>query len=400
MSSIITNRSALQALQSMNAASTELVATQQRVATGLRVTGPRDNAAIYGIAQSMRAEVSGWEAANRSLNRGLSVLGVAVNGAQTISDLLIDLKTTAVAYADDSLGENSRSLLFEDMQALLRQINHVAGTSEFDGINLLSPVFDPPVSLPAPLVGPVADLSFSVPMAREPGLVTVDFTWLNAISFPEMHLEGAGLNDRASAQYGAGSTRYWSQDWSQTFRYGNWGDLDDVGPASLDFTFHAEPHPPLPDPPPPAPPLPPDPFGVIMEGLTFTPIRTKESVIGNAQGSAVDLKYRPLTTDWLELTNLASMSPRSILNLIDAAQAEVSSAASYFGGQQQALEASVAANRKLVDTLSSGIGNLVDADLAKESAKLQAQQVKQQLASQTLSIANREPQWILGLFKA
>jgi hypothetical protein len=207
MSSIITNRSALQALQSMNAASTELVATQQRVATGLRVTGPRDNAAIYGIAQSMRAEVSGWEAANRSLNRGLSVLGVAVNGAQTISDLLIDLKTTAVAYADDSLGENSRSLLFEDMQALLRQINHVAGTSEFDGINLLSPVFDPPVSLPAPLVGPVADLSFSVPMAREPGLVTVDFTWLNAISFPEMHLEGAGLNDRASAQYGAGSKR-------------------------------------------------------------------------------------------------------------------------------------------------------------------------------------------------
>jgi flagellin len=54
---------------------------------------------------------------------------------------------------------------------------------------------------------------------------------------------------------------------------------------------------------------------------------------------------------------------------------------------------------KLTDVLTAGVGNLVDADLAKESARLQALQVQQQLGAQALSIANQAPQIILSLFK-
>ncbi|MDI1365114.1 MAG: flagellin [bacterium] len=54
---------------------------------------------------------------------------------------------------------------------------------------------------------------------------------------------------------------------------------------------------------------------------------------------------------------------------------------------------------KLQDSLTAGVGNLVDADLAKESAKLQSLQTKQQLGVQALSIANQTPQSILSLFK-
>jgi flagellin len=54
---------------------------------------------------------------------------------------------------------------------------------------------------------------------------------------------------------------------------------------------------------------------------------------------------------------------------------------------------------KLMDELNNGVGNLVDADLAKESAKLQALQTKQQLGVQALSIANQAPQTILSLFR-
>ena len=49
--------------------------------------------------------------------------------------------------------------------------------------------------------------------------------------------------------------------------------------------------------------------------------------------------------------------------------------------------------------LNGGIGNLVDADLAKESARLQALQVQQQLGTQALSIANKAPQIVLSLFQ-
>jgi flagellin len=54
---------------------------------------------------------------------------------------------------------------------------------------------------------------------------------------------------------------------------------------------------------------------------------------------------------------------------------------------------------KLIDTLNTGIGNLVDADMAVESARLQSLQVKQQLGVQALSIANSQPQIILSLFR-
>ena len=55
--------------------------------------------------------------------------------------------------------------------------------------------------------------------------------------------------------------------------------------------------------------------------------------------------------------------------------------------------------QKLSDQLTTGVGNLVDADLARESARLQALQVQQQLGTQALSIANQAPQIILSLFK-
>ena len=52
----------------------------------------------------------------------------------------------------------------------------------------------------------------------------------------------------------------------------------------------------------------------------------------------------------------------------------------------------------LIDILNEGVGTLVDADMAQESAQLQALQIQQQLGVQALSIANAAPQTILGLF--
>jgi flagellin len=69
------------------------------------------------------------------------------------------------------------------------------------------------------------------------------------------------------------------------------------------------------------------------------------------------------------------------------------------GSQQKQLEGHSTFVGKLTDVLNTGVGNLVDADLAKESARLQALQVQQQLGAQALSIANSAPQIILSLFR-
>ena len=59
----------------------------------------------------------------------------------------------------------------------------------------------------------------------------------------------------------------------------------------------------------------------------------------------------------------------------------------------------VSYNSDKIDALNSGLGALVDADLAKESAQLQALQIRQQLGTQALSLANQAPQTLLSLFK-
>ena len=76
----------------------------------------------------------------------------------------------------------------------------------------------------------------------------------------------------------------------------------------------------------------------------------------------------------------------------------VSAALARLGTKSKSLETHANFVTKLSDTLEAGIGNLVDADLAKESAKLQALQTKQQLGVQALGIANQAPQILMSLF--
>ncbi|MBJ7486414.1 MULTISPECIES: flagellin [unclassified Brevundimonas] len=87
------------------------------------------------------------------------------------------------------------------------------------------------------------------------------------------------------------------------------------------------------------------------------------------------------------------------LGLVNASIDRVSAALGRLGTKSKALETHTTFVGKLSDALESGVGNLVDADLAKESAKLQSLQTKQQLGVQALGIANQTPQIILSLFR-
>jgi flagellin len=81
------------------------------------------------------------------------------------------------------------------------------------------------------------------------------------------------------------------------------------------------------------------------------------------------------------------------------AEANMKTVLSTLGSAARQLDGQLSFTSKLSDVVESGIGNLVDADLAKESAKLQGLQVKQQLGLQALSIANQAPQSVMSLFR-
>jgi flagellin len=108
-------------------------------------------------------------------------------------------------------------------------------------------------------------------------------------------------------------------------------------------------------------------------------------------GSIVTLASSSTISTQAKASTLVATIQTSLTN-VDAALAKLSAGAAKFS-----IQATFAQN--LSDTLTTGIGNLVDANMAQESASLQSLQVKQQLGVQALSIANQAPQTILGLFQ-
>ncbi len=70
-----------------------------------------------------------------------------------------------------------------------------------------------------------------------------------------------------------------------------------------------------------------------------------------------------------------------------------------FGNYQRYVDNQIGFNKSKIDAQEAGLGALIDADLAKESARLQALQIRQQLGTQSLSIANQAPQSLLSLFR-
>ena len=88
-----------------------------------------------------------------------------------------------------------------------------------------------------------------------------------------------------------------------------------------------------------------------------------------------------------------------MIGTVNTAIGKVSTALAKMGTGSKALDLHLSFIMKLQDTLDNGVGNLVDADLAKESAKLQSLQTRQQLGVQALSIANQSTSALLGLFR-
>ena len=125
--------------------------------------------------------------------------------------------------------------------------------------------------------------------------------------------------------------------------------------------------------------------------------------LANTDGSGFTVKAQSLTLGGLGLSGVATFttaaSAKSMITQIDKAIGTATNKLATLGTSSTGLDTHLTFVGKLQDSLDAGVGNLVDADLAKESAKLQSLQTKQQLGIQALSIANQSSSSILSLFR-
>jgi len=104
-------------------------------------------------------------------------------------------------------------------------------------------------------------------------------------------------------------------------------------------------------------------------------------------------------TSTASLASGTASTAQAMITTVNTAISKVSTALAKLGTGSKALDVHLTFINKLQDSINSGVGNLVDADLAKESAKIQSLQTRQQLGVQALAIANSSTQTLLSLFR-
>jgi len=126
------------------------------------------------------------------------------------------------------------------------------------------------------------------------------------------------------------------------------------------------------------------------------------NVLANVDGGTLTIRGHHLDVSYARLNNEDISTPANALTTLgvwETAMEDINTALGQLGADARALNLQTVFLETQRDAVSEGLGNIVDADMARESARLTALQVQEQLAVQTLSLANQRPQTVLGLFQ-
>jgi flagellin len=396
MTSVNTNYGALVALQSLNQTNRELEQVQSRVNTGLKVGSAKDDGAIFAIAQQQRARVGALSAVQSGVDRATSTIDVALAAGQSISDMLIQLKEKAVAAQATDLSTDQRAALGADFSALRTQINQIAGAATFNGVNLVGSGGSNLSVLTSDLSG--AGVGRQVQSTAIAGVVPALSAYVvgnGSVAIADDSVFRLNGNIIGTVDITATMT---VADYLTAVSTATGGRVTaSYNQTNGQFTYVA-------------------PEAVVTTNeLSITTPGTARSWLGQGVAAAA-VTSSPVTTTVTDLDFTvdgagALATVTSALSLTSSTNAQTASAAidtattllnqqlAALGSQSKALDVQKTFLGKLSDSIVGGIGNLVDADLAKESARLQALQVKQQLGAQALSIANSAPSIVLSFFR-
>lgn len=184
--SILTNTSAMTALQTLNATNKNLDATQQRISTGMRVAGAEDNAAYWSIATTMRSDNGALSAVQDALGLGAATVDTMYTAMNSTVDVMKEIKNKLVAAKEPGL---DRAKIQSDISQLQNQLKSVANSAVFNSENWL--VSDPATTATKSIVS-----SFSRDSSGAVQIETIDLN-LADIKLFDSQGNGGGVFDTA-----------------------------------------------------------------------------------------------------------------------------------------------------------------------------------------------------------
>ena len=306
MTSILTNVSAMVALQTLRSINERLDTTNDRVSTGLRIANAEDSAAYWAIAATTRSDNGALSAVKDALGVGRATVDVAYQGLESAREGLQKIKELLVSARSPGV---DRANVQAEITGIQTDLQNKAGASVINEQN-----------------------------------------WLEV--------------DTTAADYNATKSVVASFERSA-------GGTIAISTIQLDITNV-----------------------ILIDAGAQLGILDRDRTVGGTTDNVLAIDISALTDSAADLTTL-----EETISIVDAALVEVITAMNNVGVVLSRIDSQMSFVTALVDTNDRAIGTLVDADMEEESTKLRALQTQQQLAIQSLSIANQSSQNILSLFR-
>ena len=309
MSSLLTNVSALTALQNLATTQKYLQTTQNQISTGLKISSAADNAAVWSTAQTMSSDNGALGSVASSLSYSGSMLDTFTSALQQAITVTNNIKNDLVSAQQPGADLNK---IQTDIASQQKALSSISGSTNFNGQNWLSN------DTTATGDGGSQNLVASYNNKSGVGFLTVDTTATQLFDTASGH---SALADKS-------------------------GILDQAGPAS-----------------------------------SSTSVATLDVTTAGTLGTG---------------TNTNSLA--NMLADVNTALGKLDTAASTIGSARANVTTQSVFISSLQNSLTAGVGSLVDADMNAASTRLQALQTQQSLGVQSLSIANQNTSMIMKLF--
>ncbi len=379
MFSVNTNLSAMAALSTLNNTQTMLQHTQQTIATGKKVSASSDNPAIFGISNTMTADLAGLAAVSDNLSFGNATVSVATSAATQISSALAQLKNTVVQAQQTGIDP---TVMGSQITAILSNIDQFSKSATFNGVNLLDGTSSP--------LAVVQDMKGSqISVANQ------------STTAAGLGLTGLGVNSTAmkltfdNTFAVANADKFVLSDGTKSYTFefsdGSAATTSTPGPNNTVYAVQVTPA---------------SQSNLQMIGAMVSAMKAAGFGADVQSDGSVNIGGKGITNAASSVTVASAGAAKSVLTgasaaiaIVDSAIASMNTKTSTLGQAQQQIAGMANFTSSLSSSLTAGLGALTDADMAGESAKLQSLQTKQSLAIQALSIANQGPQALMSLFR-
>lgn len=381
MLSINTNIISLMAENNLAGTQSSLSTSMQRLSSGLRINGAKDDAAGLAITDQMTSQINGLDQAGRNANDGISLAQTADGALQSITNNLQTIRQLAVQSANATNSSVDRTDLQTEATSLLQEIGRVANSTQFNNVNLLNGSFtgatfqvganaNDTITVSSLIDANTAALG-SVTSANGQSSLVTGISSLGAVGAGALLINGTDVGASIGA---AGTTQ---QRISQVVdAINNFSTTTGVDAAYDSSSGRI----------------------VLSSGANITVTGTDNGTKTGFNIAGGDGSATATTTTGLTSLSLNSFSGSTLaIQQVDSALQQIDTARANLGAVENRFSSIVSNNSTMQNNLSSSRSQILDTDFAKESANMTRTQILQQAGVAMLAQANQVPQTVLKL---